>query len=479
LIEVVDPAVRGVNLVGYLDAELGLGEIGRRLAGALEAAHIPFAAIPHSDTPSPRHRAGLVTTTRAPYDTNIVCLNADALCSFANDVGTGLLSGRYSIGVWFWETSVFRDARADVFVDEIWTASEFVRAAIAPHVRVPVELLPIPFPVPLEPELSRAELRLPGGYVFLFLFDFVSAERKNPLGVVDAFRRAFAPDEGPTLVLKSLNGRERSPRQLEELEAAAAGRSDIVVMDRYVTATERDAFVASCDCFVSLHRSEGFGLTMAEAISHGKPVIATGYSGNLEFMDDATSYLVPHRLVDVPRSWWAYAPGAVWADPDLDAAAAAMRHVWEHADEARARGARARECLLERFTVGRTARFLEERLGDARARGAIDARVAQPGARAPILDASRMVAEPPGRALAGDPRRVAPSSLVRRLLRRSLWPEFEEQRRLDSATVDALTALQRSLERLDERVQRLERGAVAAAQPPAAPHRPDRSAETP
>ena len=148
-----------------------------------------------------------------------------------------------------------------------------------------------------------------------------------------------------------------------------------------------------------------------------------------------------------------------------------MRHVWQHSDDARARGAGARDRLLERFTVGRTAGFIEERLGDARARGAIGGRTTQPDARTPILDASRMLAEPPGRALGGGGRRLAPNSVVRRLLRRGLWPQLEEQRRVDSATLDAVTTLQRSVDRLNERVRRLEGDDVPAT---GAPSRPDR-----
>jgi glycosyltransferase involved in cell wall biosynthesis len=327
VIEVPSNPAPGVNLIGYLEAESGLGEVARRLGHGLERAGLPFAAIPYRKTPSRQeHEVAFQVASAAPYDTNLICLNADELPALVDDVGVELFFRRSSIGVWFWETNVFRatDRQALLFLDEVWVLSEYVREAISRESDIPVVVAPLPIEPPPAPTATRADLGLPPGFLFLFVFDFVSAERKNPLGVVEAFTRAFAPGEGPTLVLKSINGRERKPRQLEELRLAVAGRPDILVHDGYVSEAQRNAYIAACDCYVSLHRSEGLGLTMAEAMSYGKPVIATGYSGNLEFMDERVSHLVPYELVPVPEDWWAHATGAHWAEPDVDAATTAM-----------------------------------------------------------------------------------------------------------------------------------------------------------
>src|SRR5207249_3990322 len=122
---------------------------------------------------------------------------------------------------------------------------------------------------------------------FLFMFDFFSTvQRKNPVGLIEAFCRAFEPGEGPQLVLKTINGIRR-PHALEEVLWAARGRPDIHVLDRSLTARERDALVTSCNCYVSLHRSEGFGLPLAECMALGKPVIGTAFSGMTDFMTEA------------------------------------------------------------------------------------------------------------------------------------------------------------------------------------------------
>jgi glycosyltransferase involved in cell wall biosynthesis len=446
--------VPGANLAGFLESESGLGEVARGLAAALDRAGIPLSAISYRRTPSrQQHRVELPLSGEAPYDTNVICLNADHLAQFAADVGIGLFANRYSVGVWFWETNVFRaeDRAAARFLDEIWVASEYVRSAVGPEVEIPVHVVPVVVSPPAGPFLTRAELGLPAGYMFLFLYDFVSAERKNPGAVVEAFTRAFDPGEGPKLVLKSINGRERKPRQLGELVDLTRGRDDIVVCDGYVSAAERDSYLAACDCYVSLHRSEGFGLTLAEAMACGKPVIATGYSGNLEFMDEESGYLVPYRLVEIPDEWWAYAPAAIWAEPDVAAAAELMRGVYEDPASAHVRGERGRRELATRFSLDRVAATVEHRFQGSRVRRAL-----APDLRRQVTGASLLLAKPVGGALA---HRSSWHLLwpLRSILRRALWPLLAEQRAIQGALVDAVVVCREALAALEERTSELER----------------------
>lgn len=458
-LRIPDRPSAGINLVGFLEVESGLGEFARRLARALGSTGIPMAVIPYRGTHSRReHPLALAPAESASYDVNLVSLSADDLVRFGSEVGPKFFANRYSIGVWFWETNVFRpeDRAATRFLDELWVASDYVRDAIAPQVDIPVHVVPVPVESPPGPFSTRLELDLPERFTFLFVFDFWSWERKNPAAVVEAFTRAFQPGEGPVLVLKSVHGRDWKPRQLARVEALGVGREDILMRDGYVSANERDSYIAACDCYVSLHRSEGLGLTMAEAIACGKPVVATGYSGNLEFMDGASGYLVPYDLVDVPPAWWAHEPGAAWAEPDVDAAAELMRRVWEHPDDARALGERARHALLERFSPARTSAFMEGRVDDLRASGAVAARVSVNDARPAILESSEGLAKELGYSLAVD-RGALPASATRRFLRRALWPYLDDRRRVDTALVDALTSLQRSIQSLEQRVGRLER----------------------
>src|SRR5262249_25268127 len=146
----------------------------------------------------------------APFDVNIVCVNADRTPEFARDVGAGFLDGRYTIGYWFWELEQFPASmhRGFDYVEEVWAATRFVTRAIEAVGRRPVCTMPLPVSVPSWPStITRGQLGLPPGFLFLFMFDFFSTiERKNPLGLIQAFEKAFPSSGGPVLVIKTING---------------------------------------------------------------------------------------------------------------------------------------------------------------------------------------------------------------------------------------------------------------------------------
>ena len=357
----------GICVAGYLRAELGVGQLGRLVLAAAEQAGIDAGSLVFAETMS-RQQHPFEEIPATDLNVNIVAVNADQLVQFANDVGPAFFEGRYTIGVWAWELEEFPETWSQSFslVDEVWAISEFSRGAIAAATEKPVLAFPLPVVAPRpRPELDRSHLGLPDGFLFLFCFDFCSmTERKNPRGLIQAFTKAFAPGEGPMLVLKSINGRHRLA-DLEALKLVAAGRPDIMVIDRYFDYDENAALMNACDCYVSLHRSEGFGLTMAEAMALGKPVIATAYSGNLDFMDDQTAYLVPWTESLVPEGCAPYRPGARWAEPDVDAAARLMREVVDHPEEAAAVGGRAQHAVLTMHGLAARADLLRSRFEHA------------------------------------------------------------------------------------------------------------------
>jgi glycosyltransferase involved in cell wall biosynthesis/SAM-dependent methyltransferase len=381
-------------------------------------------------------------------------LNAEHLLQFVQGDGRELLRGRYSTGVWFWETgSLPRQLRPAVdLVDEVWVASDFVREAIAAETPKPVLTLPLPVLVPAPPAITRAELGWPDdAIVFLFVFDFFSTlERKNPLGLIEAFKRAFPQPARALLYLKSING-DRAANELERVRAAAEGRSDIVLSDGYVDHDRLTALSALCDCYVSLHRSEGFGLTIAEAMAYGKPAIATGYSGNLAFMDEESSYLVPYSLTALEQAVGPYPAGTVWADPDLDEAARLLREVVENPEQARERGRRGLEAVASRQSLERAASFLAERVPQLERLGAERAARETPASRA-----AAFLTEGPSLSWDAPSPAGRLGRVWRRVLLRLMRPYLVRQRELETLVVSGIDELERSRDRLEDGIRHIQ-----------------------
>lgn len=445
----------GVNVVGFFRAEFGHGEAARRVLAAVERAGIPHATV---TVKTPHHREKHPFTARgegAVYNANIVCLNPEHMLEFAQHGAAELFFGRHTVGVWCWEASRFPDAFRPAFdlVDEIWVASEYVAEIVSDATEKPVHVFPMPVEVAPPPALTRAELGLPDGrFVFLLAFDFFSTvERKNPLALIEAFTQAFAPDEGPLLVIKTING-DKQAAELRRLRQAAGGRSDIRIVDDYVSGEVMRGLVASSDSYASLHRSEGFGFPLAEAMAYGKPVIATGYSGNLTFMDDENSYLVGFGLTPVPAGSANYPAGALWADPDVDEAAAAMRRVVEQPDEAAERGRRGRETILENHTVDRLATFVAGRLSEIDRLPRRELTV-----EPPVERAARFLAVGPSLSWAAASGRFGSFGVrARSVLRRLLRPYLVRQREWEYLVVEQLRQDSEALRRQADRIEELE-----------------------
>jgi len=214
-------------------------------------------------------------------------------------------------------------------VHGLWASSRFVADAVARPGGPPVAVVPYPVPDPAPAPLGRAAFGLPeGAFVALTVFDASSTpERKNPLGAIRAHAMAFGDRPDRLLVVKTHSTATAGPAWHEVAEAAAA-RPNVRLIDREMTRAELWALERAADVFVSLHRSEGVGLSLAEAMRLGRPVLATGWSGNMDFMDEGSAALVGYRLVPAADARGVYSvPGAVWAEPDLDEAALWLRRL--------------------------------------------------------------------------------------------------------------------------------------------------------
>lgn len=346
----------GVNLVGNFRSEKGVGEAVRGGLANLQAVKVAHALVNFDDILALNTDSGLTQgmepfSETNPYRFNLVWLNADTIERFVRSRDTGTIrgadffKGHTNLAHWAWEVQDFPAQWATSFdwFDEIWVASRFIQEGMARVSPVPVRAVPYSVTLPSSNKPAPALVGFPQGrFVFLFIFDLASyAARKNPRGVIQAFRRAFRKDDEALLVLKIAHS-AADPAGLAEMQKAAQD-ANILITDAVLGREQVGTLLDAADCYVSLHRAEGFGLTMAEAMLRGKPVIATGYSGNLDFMNAANSYLVRYRLTSIGHPYGPYQKDFVWAEPDVDHAAELMRYVYEHRDAARAVGEQARK----------------------------------------------------------------------------------------------------------------------------------------
>ncbi len=356
----------GVNIAGYFKGEFGVGQSGRLLARASNASGMQVTMLNNSETLSRQLEDFETEDTKNLYPVTIGVVNADQFWLWKSSLPPRLKSHSAFVGVWAWEVETFPENSHEAceLVDEIWAVSNFVKDAISPHTDKPIFVVPTPIIAPQVCEkLDRGPIGLNKNDAFnLFVFDYFSVfRRKNPLDLVSAHIMAFPDQFGPKLVIKSVNG-ELHRDQLDQLKSAAAGRNDIIIIDSYLSREQLHSLVNECQTYISLHRSEGYGLTIAEAMSLGKPVIATAYSGNMDFMKPENSILVPFVYVPVGNDAFPYPEDSRWAQPDIEFAAKAMLAL--SADEnLRSRiGDQARTDVTSEFTIERAAEFIQGRV---------------------------------------------------------------------------------------------------------------------
>ena len=246
--------------------------------------------------------------------------------------GIEVFEGYRNIGWWPWELEVFPENWAPYafeLVDEIWASSEFLFDMYQKATKKTIRLVPMAASVSRASKKTRKDFGLPENkYLYLFVFDFKSSiQRKNPFALIEAFKKTFSKTQDPVeLILKVMNGNEKSAEWLEFLKHTQSD-SRIRIIQQTLDRPDVLALIENCDAYVSLHRSEGFGRTLAEAMLFGKPVIATNYSGNVDFMPVDLSYNVNYKLkkLQIGDYQWAENAEAVWAEPDIEHAAIQLR----------------------------------------------------------------------------------------------------------------------------------------------------------
>ena len=356
----------GINLYGFFRAENGLAQGVKLYANAIEQAGIPHCFVntdflgwlPQKDTSFDDR-----LTDDNKYAVNIIHINPDQWMEAVGMFPRSHFDRHYNIGVFLWELERVPDHWLPIFeqVDEVWAPSEFVAKAIRKVTQKPVYRIPYGILTPTVP-LSRESFHLPDDtFLVLLAYDSNSyASRKNPDAAIRAFREAFGDKPGDVrMVIKINNPKEEDVAHIREV---AGNPNSYILMTERLDRKQMNRLIQLCDVYISLHRSEGFGLVMAEAMNLGVPVVATNWSANTEFMPESAACMVGYDMVPVGDAYQFDNTGLTWADADVHQAAEYLKKLKDDTNYRKQMARAGQEYIREYLSVEKSSEMIRERM---------------------------------------------------------------------------------------------------------------------
>lgn len=361
----------GVNVISYIRAVMGVGEAARGNAKALKAANIPFGVYNfEKGNPSKMEDFSFQyrEISELVFDINILHINADHTPFVVKNLGQDFFSEKYTIGFWTWELPEFPDKWLSSFdlVNEVWVPSPFVNSSISEKSPVPVITIPHVLcavkNVDVKKISNRAYFNIPANsFVFLSMFDVHSIiERKNPLGSINAFKKAFKSDDFSVVLIIKVNNSNDDTLQL--LDNAIGDYKNILIISKHLTRAEIESLMCSIDCYLSLHRSEGFGLGPAEAMARGKVVVLTNWSGNTAYMTHENCIPISYSMEQIGKDFGTYEKHQYWASPDIDEASYKMKSLLSSPEMVRQIGEKARLTISQNFSPEKVGKLMKDRI---------------------------------------------------------------------------------------------------------------------
>lgn len=357
----------GMNLIGNICAESGLGQSCRLVASALDKTGFPLSIYKYEQLGAEGqgdHSWENRLSKELPYDVNLIHINPHELGLAFIQQDASVWNYRYNIGYWLWELEEFPDEWIPCFqcLDEIWAPSEFICNAIRKKTTLPVRCMPYYVDVHIGTIYDRKHFGIPEDkFLYLMMYDQSSCmERKNPIGVLNAFKMAFEKEnENVGLVIKINNP---TPESRKQIRSVLDGYTNVYLIEETLSRDEVNSLTKCVDVVVSLHRAEGFGLVLAEAMLLGTPTIATNWSSNTEFMNENVACMVDYELITIEKDMPPFKAGNRWADANLDQAAEYMKKLYEDKEYYEMIRKNAKEYAKEKLGMDQAAGRIRERL---------------------------------------------------------------------------------------------------------------------
>lgn len=347
----------GVNVFGSVSGASGLSEASRGVVACLREAGIPVSIWDVANNVQNAEKA-------APYAVNLMHVNPNQLPELLYTIPEKQWEGRYNIGFWVWEQENLPNEWRTFLplFDEIWTPSEFSAAAIRRATNLPVIVVPHVVAPVYDEMFDRKAFGLPDDvFLALLAFDCNSVvERKNPVGAIKALDIAFPEEKDRVGII--IKARNMPDKMREELLKQLHGWKNVFFLTGDYSKKEMNSLIRVSDIYVSLHRAEGFGLILAEAMYLETPVIATNWSGNTEFMDETVACMVNADLVELKQDYPPFKKGSRWAEPDIRQAAKYVRQLYQEPTLRKKLAARARSRIQHKLSVEEISRIVKERM---------------------------------------------------------------------------------------------------------------------
>lgn len=360
----------GINIISHFNKVIGTASVSRLIAKTLFNMPLPFSITPfdigafEEISSNEKSLFERYFVKKSLFGTNIIFFNADEMES-SIETYEPFLKNKYNIGVWWWEfDDHFEFDRAFQCVDEVWVFSDFIKTAVEKKAPSNFKIRKVTFPLVADwciennRNETREKLGIPeNSFCAYFNFDYNSCfERKNPVALLEAFAKFASKKSDVMLILKTLGSKKYTENEvyLKSLIKDLGIEDKVLLINKSIPRNEVMTIMSAMDVYVSLHRSEGLGMGMLEAMALGVPVVGTGYGGNMEFMTKENSILLDYKLVEVQKDFGPYKKGWLWANADIDGAADALEKMYADADFRKSLGEKGRESIFERFNPKKT-----------------------------------------------------------------------------------------------------------------------------